>query len=392
MMCHVSRLRALASLVVLGVLFLGVVLTGCGEKITIPQPEGLYSGSPYRVDDEYEDSGQPHAMAIANKALFVLSGESLFKKNTLYENGIIDAGYVQPTALCTNKDGDLLFVYDQATHLLHWMTTLELTPLGQTELLEVQSCNSMATCPVGIEQFPGATTYLYLSDPDSAVVHRYAFDELNGLTPHGILTRSGGDAARFVHHPAGLARDSADSLLVADADTLRNWVIRFVAEPDITDVTPEPDDQDPLRGTAALWGNASGCINHPAGDYVLGKAEECGGGEWIPGTSSDSGEFAGPRGMAVDGSGRIFVADTLNDRIQLFDADGNYLLQFGNPDLTPRPIGVALYDQIIDPANNQVHFGAYVYVLLENESRVVKFISNEQANHENKPPPDDVLP
>lgn len=36
-----------------------------------------------------------------------------------------------------------------------------------------------------------------------------------------------------------------------------------------------------------------------------------------------------PRGVAVDGSGQVYVADTENDRIVKFDSSGRFLLQFG---------------------------------------------------------------
>jgi DNA-binding beta-propeller fold protein YncE len=46
------------------------------------------------------------------------------------------------------------------------------------------------------------------------------------------------------------------------------------------------------------------------------------------------GEFDVPHGLAIDSSGRIFVADRSNNRIQIFDQDGNFLAewkQFGRP-------------------------------------------------------------
>jgi DNA-binding beta-propeller fold protein YncE len=46
------------------------------------------------------------------------------------------------------------------------------------------------------------------------------------------------------------------------------------------------------------------------------------------------GTFATPLGVAVDGDGNVFVTDTLNDRIQVFDADGNFLRQFGRQGVT----------------------------------------------------------
>ena len=42
-----------------------------------------------------------------------------------------------------------------------------------------------------------------------------------------------------------------------------------------------------------------------------------------------NGQFNGPRRLAVDASGNVFVPDTINNRVQKFDNYGNYLAQFG---------------------------------------------------------------
>ncbi len=53
----------------------------------------------------------------------------------------------------------------------------------------------------------------------------------------------------------------------------------------------------------------------------------------------------GPRGIAIDALGRVYVSDTGNKRIVIFDADGNYLAQSGSPGLQPgqfdEPVGLA---------------------------------------------------
>ncbi len=46
------------------------------------------------------------------------------------------------------------------------------------------------------------------------------------------------------------------------------------------------------------------------------------------------GEFDEPHGIALDSKGRVFVADRANNRIQIFDQDGNFIAewkQFGRP-------------------------------------------------------------
>lgn len=58
------------------------------------------------------------------------------------------------------------------------------------------------------------------------------------------------------------------------------------------------------------------------------------------------GDFAKPSGLAVDKEGNLYVADTLNNRIEIFDADGQFISAFGKngdgPGYFARPKGVAI--------------------------------------------------
>jgi hypothetical protein len=64
---------------------------------------------------------------------------------------------------------------------------------------------------------------------------------------------------------------------------------------------------------------------------------------------SAPGEFDGPFDVAIGRAGEVLVTDTLNDRVQVFDRDGNFLQQFGTSGTGDGqfngPFGIAANDQ-----------------------------------------------
>ncbi len=58
------------------------------------------------------------------------------------------------------------------------------------------------------------------------------------------------------------------------------------------------------------------------------------------------GDFGAPQGVAVDKDGNVYVTDTLNNRVEIFDADGNFISEFGKhgdgPGYFARPKGIAV--------------------------------------------------
>ncbi len=77
---------------------------------------------------------------------------------------------------------------------------------------------------------------------------------------------------------------------------------------------------------------------------------------------SGNGQFSSPHGLAVDGEGNVWVADTENNRIEEFNSEGKYLFQFGSYGTEVgkmnKPTGVAVdaggVVWVADTANNRV--------------------------------------
>ncbi len=112
------------------------------------------------------------------------------------------------------------------------------------------------------------------------------------------------------------------------------------------------------------------------------------------------GTFARPTNVAVGPNGDVYISDTLNGRIQIFDADGTFISAFGKPGDGPadfaRPKGIALDSDghiwVADADQNRVkvfdregrlcaYFGEYGYfpgqfalpsgVTLDKNNRVI---------------------
>jgi len=63
-------------------------------------------------------------------------------------------------------------------------------------------------------------------------------------------------------------------------------------------------------------------------------------------TLTTPGDFARPTNVAVDKEGNLYVSDTLNDRVEIFDAEGTFIRTFGKagdgPGYFARPKGIAI--------------------------------------------------
>jgi predicted membrane-bound mannosyltransferase/DNA-binding beta-propeller fold protein YncE len=94
-------------------------------------------------------------------------------------------------------------------------------------------------------------------------------------------------------------------------------------------------------------------------------------GQPLPDDPASKSFFWGPRGLAVDSQGRVFLSDTGNKRIVVFDSEGTYITEFGTAGLDPgqfdEPVGVAIAED------------GTVFVTDTWNQRIQSFIPNEDG-------------
>lgn len=132
---------------------------------------------------------------------------------------------------------------------------------------------------------------------------------LENLAPRTAATflGSAGSGPGELNFPRGIALDAAGNLYVADSGNHR--VVRFDAS-----------------GESSSWGGFCDLSGETLSDECL---DPDGDGP-LP---AAPGRFNSPWGIAVDAQGRVYVADTWNHRIQVFDAEGTFLGHWGTATL-----------------------------------------------------------
>jgi sugar lactone lactonase YvrE len=146
----------------------------------------------------------------------------------------------------------------------------------------------------------------------------------------------------------GLAMDDNDRLFVSDPG-LRHVIVfnkEHKAEDVITDGMAEPgglaiDTQNRLLYVADI--ELDQVLVYDADTLkLLRKIGTTGRKHEL----TSPGDFSKPTGLAVDSDGNLYVADTMNNRIEIFDADGQFVSTFGKagdgPGYFARPKGVAI--------------------------------------------------
>jgi len=163
----------------------------------------------------------------------------------------------------------------------------------------------------------------------------------------------------------GLAMDDTDRLFVSDAKLRRVLVFNPKHEQEAafgTDVLVRPggiaiDTENRFLYVADTGNDVVDVFDADTLKFLrqIGKPSH-------KHEQTDPGTFSLPEGVAVDSDGNVYVTDTFNDRVEIFDADGNFISMFGKIGDAPReferPRSIAIdadgHVWVVDAGQNRV--------------------------------------
>jgi len=150
--------------------------------------------------------------------------------------------------------------------------------------------------------------------------------------PEGNLSRKWGregSGKTELNGPEGIAFDSQDNLFVIDNGNMR--VIKFTSLGVVQAIWDNPSNNVPMTGIAVNSRDEIFILD----EYLVQKFSSEGErlDTWGEAGTSE-GQFHNPRGIYVDKDQFVYITDTGNKRIQKYDETGNFLTQWGPPEMS----------------------------------------------------------
>jgi sugar lactone lactonase YvrE len=270
------------------------------------------------------------------------------------------AEFSSPSGLVLNATGSFLYVADRGNNSIRGLTSGAATgggqnspPGGITSAYAGAGGSGNVDGAVGTAKFNGPaglamdpSANVYVSDAQNNVVRKISAGTVSTLAGSTIGFADGKGVAAKFSAPAGLISDNAGNIYVSDQANQR---IRKIA-PDGTVTTIAGTNAPGFldgKGSAAAFRYPGGLgIDKQGNLYVadvsnnsIRKVTPDGTVSTIGGTGAlgyydgpaATSRFYFPSGVAVDGHGNVYVADTYNNCIRMITASGTVSTVAGNP-------------------------------------------------------------
>lgn len=163
---------------------------------------------------------------------------------------------------------------------------------------------------------------LYVCDTMANVVHVWDLAT-------GRAGRLGDSGETRLSKPVDVAIDNAGRVYVADTGRLEVVTFDVAGQPDRR---VKPKDREAFRPVAVTTlGNklfVADIVAHQVDVFSTDDGEFLGAVGTI---GKETGKFYFPMGVTTDSNGSLFVADTMNSRVQVFDSAGSFTGSMGQP-------------------------------------------------------------
>lgn len=284
------------------------------------------------IDVAVDSSGTIYVADIGNSRVQVFNSSYVYVR-TMGVTGVPyvtdDNHYYQPFHVDATQDGGWLVV-EQLGHRVIKLNAdgTQAWTVGEAGVPDSDSTH--LNVPHGVAE--ASNKVIYVTDAVNHRVMRYTqngsyLDEWGGYG-------TGNDQFNW---PTGVAGAPNGDILVVDTNNQRVQIydinLNYKQTLGVTGVSGSDNAHfaNPLDAVVAADGTiyvadeGNNRIQVFNSNYTyqktIGVTGDCNG--------NDNGRFCGPHALDVDGQGRLYVADTWHNRIQIFTADGNYLDTIG---------------------------------------------------------------
>lgn len=195
-------------------------------------------------------------------------------------------------------------------------------------------------------------------------------------------TLEGAFGQGWLHRPAGLAIDNENRFLYV-CDSAENHVVVFDADTmKYLRVVGAPSDQNMLPGT---FGDPTNVAVDSEGNIYVSDTFNArvqvfdAEGQFVRmwgKRGSNPGNFMRPKGIAVDGDNHVYVVDSEFNNVQIFDTEGHILMFFGDRGETPGKFMLAT-GVAIDKQNRVI-----VTEQWTGRAQIFRYVSDAEAKPE----------